>query len=306
MKMHKLIINAAITGTVHAKSENPNLPCNPDEIIADARRCRDAGASIIHVHARDKSGLPTYKKEIYHDIISGIRSECPDILICASLSGRIYKEFWQRSQVLELQLDCKPDFASLTLGSMNFPNQASINESEMIKSLAKAMNERKIVPEWEVFDLGMVDYAHYLIRKNILVSPHYCNIFLGSLGTLNATPFNLAAMARALPPRTVWSAAGIGRFQFYVNSMAITMGGHVRVGLEDSLYYDTEKKHLATNAGLIERVVRVASTIGREVASPDEAREIIGMPLRTSKSGIQIKAIPKSSAYKIRKQTTKI
>ncbi|MCK4294185.1 MAG: 3-keto-5-aminohexanoate cleavage protein [Planctomycetes bacterium] len=119
--------------------------------------------------------------------------------------------------------------------------------------------------------------AHYLIRKGVLVRPYYCNIFLGSLGSMSATPFNLAAMVRALPEGTVWSATRIGRFQFYVNSMAIAMGGHVRVGLEDSLYYDREKVHLATNAGLIERVVKVAGAMGHQIASPDKARRIIGL-----------------------------
>jgi 3-keto-5-aminohexanoate cleavage enzyme len=275
--MEKLIINAAITGMVPTKDDNPDLPCSPEEIIADVRRCRNAGASIVHIHARDELGRPTYRKEIYYEIINGIRMECPDILICGSASGRVYREFWQRSAVLEPGPDCKPDLASLTLGSMNFPNHASVNEPEMIKMLANAMSERGIVPEWEVFELGMIDYAQYLIRKGILVRPYYCNIFLGSLGTLSATPYNLAAMIRALPSGTIWSAAGIGRFQFYVSTMAVTMGGHVRVGLEDNLYYDADKKKLATNAGLIDRIVEVAQAIGRPVASPAEAREIIGM-----------------------------
>ena len=282
-EMDKLIINAAITGLVHNKADNPNLPCSPDEIVKDARRCRDAGACIVHIHARDKLGQPAYEKEIYHEIISGIRSECPDILICGSASGRVHNNFAQRCQVLEPGPDCKPDFASLTLGSLNFANQASVNEPETIKSLARAMNERGVIPELELFDVGMVDYAHFLISKSILLKPYYCNIFLGSLGTLSATPFNLVMMVRALPAGTVWSAAGIGRYQFYVNSMAITMGGHVRVGLEDSLYYDAEKNLLATNAGHIDRVVKVAQSIGREIASPDEAREIIGLSQRECK-----------------------
>lgn len=289
--MKKLIINAAITGMVPTRADNPDLPCSPEEIVADARRCRDAGASIIHVHARDESQLPTYRKEIYHEIICGIRTECPELLICGSTSGRIHREFWQRSEVLEPGPGCKPDFASLTLGSMNFPSQASVNEPEMIKALANAMNERGIVPEWELFDLGMIDYAHHLLGKGILVKPYYCNIILGSLGMLSATPYNLAAMVRSLPDGTIWSAAGIGRFEFYVNCMAIAMGGHVRVGLEDSLYHDTEKQHLATNSGLVERVVKVAEAIGRRIASPDDARQIIGLPRRLYRSQTQIEDV---------------
>lgn len=284
--MDKLIINAAITGMVPMKSDNPNVPISPDEIVADARRCRDAGASIVHVHARDEDGRPTYKKEIYYEIMSRIRKECPGLLICGSASGRVYKEFWQRSEVLSPGPGCQADLASLTLGSLNFPKQASVNAPEMIQALAEAMNERGIVPEWELFDLGMVDTAHFLIKRGLLHKPYYANILLGSLGTLSATPYNLVAMVRALPEGTVWSGAGIGRFQFYVNSMSVTMGGHVRVGLEDNLFYDpVEKTQPATNAGLIDRVVEVARAVGREIASPEEAKQIIGIPIfRESKA----------------------
>jgi len=275
--MDKLIINAAITGIVPTKAENPNLPTTPEEIVADVRRCRDSGASIVHVHTRDEHDRPTCRKEVYYEIMTRIRQECPDILITGSTSGRVCNEFSLRSAALSPGPGCRPDFGSLTLGSLNFPNQASVSEPEMIQALARAMNERGIVPEWELFDLGMIDYADYLIRREILIKPYYCNILLGSIGTLSATPHNLVAMVRALPEGTVWSATGIGRFQFYVNSMAITMGGHVRVGLEDSLYYDQEKNQPATNAGLIERLVKLSRAAGREIASPDEARMIIGL-----------------------------
>lgn len=158
--MEKLIINAAITGMVATKADNRNVPITPDEIVADVRGCREAGASIVHIHARDESGLPTYRKEIYQEIMTRIREECPELLICGSTSGRVYREFWQRAEVLSPGPGCKPDLGSLTLGSMNFPKQVSANPPDMIQSLAAAMNERGIVPEWELFDLGMVDYAH--------------------------------------------------------------------------------------------------------------------------------------------------
>ena len=128
----------------------------------------------------------------------------------------------------------------------------------------------------------MVDYAHYLIGRGLLRPPYYCNILLGSLGTLSASPFNLATIVRALPPRTTWAAAGIGRFQFQTNALAITMGGHVRVGLEDNLYYDDARTVLATNAMLIDRLVKLARAAGREVATPDDARAIIGLPAKVA------------------------
>lgn len=269
-----LIINAAITGMVPTKTDTPHVPITPEEIIADVRRCRDAGASIVHLHARHADGSPGYEKAIYAEIFQGVREECPELLISGSTSGRVYGEFAQRSQVLELQ----PELGSLTLGSLNFPQQASINAPQMIRQLALAMQEQGVRPELEIFDLGMADYAHFLVRKEVLRPPHYANILLGSLGTLSATPENLAATVRALPPETTWAATGVGRFQFSINALAVTMGGHVRVGLEDSIYYDTGKQQLATNAGLIERVVGVARAIGREVATPAETREMLGIP----------------------------
>jgi 3-keto-5-aminohexanoate cleavage enzyme len=271
--MHPLIVNAAVTGMVPMKADNPHVPMTPEEIIADVCRCRDAGATIVHLHARGEDGLPTCQREIYGEIIQGVREECPEVLISGSCSGRVHGEFRQRSQVLELQ----PDLGSLTLGSMNFPKQPSINAPQMIEQLARAMQCRGVVPELEIFDLGMADYAHHLIHKGLLVPPLYANLLLGSLGTINATPGHLTTLVRALPEGTVWAATGIGRFQFFVNAMAVTMGGHVRVGLEDALYYDWQTKRPATNAGLIDRVVGVARAIGREIATADQTRQILGL-----------------------------
>lgn len=281
MHASPLIINAAITGMVPTKRENPHVPVSIEEIVADTRRCRDAGASIVHIHARDDDGLPTYRKEIYAEIFSAVHAKCPDLLISGTTSGRRHKEFWQRSQVLELEGNLKVDMASLTLGSMNFPTQASINEPKMIHDLATLMRQRGIVPELELFDLGMVEYAHYLIQRGVLTPPFYANLLLGSLGTLSATAHNLTTMVRALPPETTWAAAGIGRSQFFMNSLAVTMGGHVRVGLEDNLWFDSARTDHATNPRLIERLVKLAEAAGRTIASPDEARKIIGLPLST-------------------------
>ena len=274
--MDPLIINAAITGMVPTSHDSPYVPLQPRQIVVDACRCRDAGATIIHLHARDDNEKPTYKKEVYAEIFQGVREECPELLISGSCSGRLHGEFWQRSQVLELD----PDLGSLTLGSLNFPKQASINEPSMIQQLALKMKQREIVPEMEIFDLGMADYAQYLIQKEIIVRPYYANILLGSLGTMAATPENLCTVVRALPAGTTWAATGIGRYQFFINSLAVTMGGHVRVGLEDALYYDWKDKPLATNAGLIDRVVRLARAAGREIATPEQTEQMTGIRRR--------------------------
>lgn len=280
MNFDNLIINAALTGMVPTQRDNPHVPVRPEEIVADARRCHEAGASIVHVHARGEDGRPTCRREVFAEIIDGIRTTCPDLLISATTSGRLQKEFSARSQVLDLQDRLKPDLASLTLGSMNFPTQASVNDPETIQALARTMRDRGIVPELELFDLGMADYAHYLIAHGLLRPPFYANLLLGSRGTLAASPQNLTTLIRALPPGTTWAATGIGRSQFFVNGMAIAMGGHVRVGLEDNLWYDDDRTELATNAGLIDRLVNVASAVGRGIASPAEARRLIGMAAR--------------------------
>jgi 3-keto-5-aminohexanoate cleavage enzyme len=273
--MRKLIINAAITGMVPMPADNASLPVAPDQIVAEAVRCHNAGAAIIHVHARDASARPTWQPDIYRAIIHGIRAACPGLLISGSTSGRLWPEFDKRAAVLE----CQPDFGSLTPGSLNFAKSASVNEPEMIVRLATAMQQRGIMPELEFFDLGMIDFVRdHLIPRGIVSTPCYANILLGSRGTAAASPRNLVTLVEALPPQTTWSVAGIGRHQFPMNALAVTMGGHVRVGLEDNLWMDPDRRDPATNARLIERVVRLAQAAGRDPASPAEAREIIGLP----------------------------
>jgi 3-keto-5-aminohexanoate cleavage enzyme len=200
-----LIINAALTGNVPTKAQNPYVPVTPDEIVDDCERCVDAGASVVHLHARDRDGRPTYRRDVYAEIVADVRERCPDVIVCVTTSGRVHPEFDQRAEVLELEGALKPDLASLTLGSLNFPTQASVNEPEMIQRLAERMRERGIIPELEIF-VGMVDYAKFLIERGVLEPPFYFNLLLGSLGTLSATPFNRAALVQSLPPGAIWSA----------------------------------------------------------------------------------------------------
>lgn len=272
-----LIINVALTGNIPKKSDNPAVPISPEEIAADARRCYEAGAAIVHLHVRDEEGQPTHRQEVFAEVISRVREVCPEVIVCATTSGRVNPEYEARSQVLELDGDAKPEIASLALGSFNFPRQVSVSEPETIRRLAERMLERGITPELEVFDLGMLDYAKYLIGKGVLRPPFYFNLLLGSLGSLNATPFNLATLVLSLPEGSIWSAAGMGRHQFQVNSIAIMMGGHVRVGLEDNLFMDAGKTRPATNPALVERLVELARSGEREIASAARAREIIGL-----------------------------
>lgn len=273
----KLIINAALTGMVAGRKESAHVPLTPDEIIEDAVSCRQAGAAIVHLHARGKDEKPVCEKAYYREIIEGVRSRCPDVIVCASTSGRVHNAFAQRSDVLALTGRAKPDMASLTLGSLNFPQSASVTDPDMIRHLAEKMKEAGIVPELEVFDTSMLYTMKELIRTGVLTPPFYCNLLLGSLYSTPATLFNLACLVKDMPYDTQWAAAGIGIFQLKMNTAAILMGGHVRVGLEDNLYYDAAKTEPATNPGLVERIARLAKELGREIATPKEARQMIGL-----------------------------
>jgi 3-oxoadipate:acetyl-CoA acetyltransferase len=275
--MSLLIINAALTGMVPTKKDTPHVPISIEEITADARRAVDAGAAILHLHVRYPDGRPAYERELNAALFASVRAACPDVLISGSTSGRVFNEIGQRAAVI----DACPDLASLTLGSMNFATTASVNAPDTIRELARRMRASCVRPELEIFDLGMADFANHLLQRKELEAPLYANILLGSLGTANATALNLATIVRALPPGTTWASAGIGRFQFFVNGLAIAMGGHVRVGLEDNIWMDPEtKRDLATNARLIDRTVAVARAHGREIASCADARRLLGLELR--------------------------
>lgn len=276
----EIIINLAPTGMVPTRADTPHVPLTPEEVAADVRRCRDAGASIVHLHPRDEAGEPTQSPERAAAFIASVRAAVPDIVACITTSGRRNPELDLRAAVLDLDGPVRPEMASLTLGSLNFPKQASINAPATIEGLAERMRERGIVPEWEVFDFGMLDYAVYLRGRGLLGDPVYVNLLLGSLGTLAATPLNLALLVERLPAGATWAATGIGRFQFPMHRLAIAMGGHVRVGLEDNLWYDDARTRLATNPMLVERIVQIARAMGREPATPGDVRARLGIPTR--------------------------
>ena len=274
----ELIINLCPTGMIPTRADTPHVPLTPEEVAADVRRCADLGASIVHVHPRDVAGVPTQSAERAAEFFRAIREQVPDIVLCATTSGRLVPDLELRAAVLDLDGDIRPEMASLTLGSLNFPKQASVNSPDTIKGLAARMAERNIVPEWEIFDLGMIDFARYLRDHGLLGGRIYANILLGSLGTLSATPLNLALAVDRLPQGATWAATGVGRFQFAVHKWAIAMGGHVRVGLEDNIWWDDERTEPATNPRLVERLVTIARHMGREPASPAWVRSLLDIP----------------------------
>jgi 3-keto-5-aminohexanoate cleavage enzyme len=278
--LDKLIVNLAPTGLKPSNPVNPNVPVSPGEIIRQVNECAALGVSIVHLHAREEDGSPTHRKEIFRRIIEGIRERRPDLVICVSVSGRAFPEFSLRSEPLDLEGDARPDMASLTLGSMNFYREASVNSPDTIRALAGKMAEKGIKPEIEIFDMAMIDQMKWLASKGFITPPFYANLILGAPIHQPLDPGRLALLVRELPPGTCWAGGAIGPAQPRVNAMAIAMGGHVRVGLEDNLHWDPGRSRLARNAELVERVVGIGQTLCREAATPSETRGILGLPQR--------------------------
>jgi len=272
---NNFVLNFTPTGMIPTKGMTPKVPVTPEEIVEDVLEAAELGANMVHLHAREPdTEQPSYKKEIYADIISGIRKKDKDLILCVSTSGRHFFEFEKRSEVLELKGELKPDFGSLTLSSLNFNKQASINEPRMIKALAAKMQENGIRVEFEAFDLGMINYAKYLIQKGLITQPYYFNFILGNIACAQANLLSLGLMIKELPGNSIWAAGGVGNPQLMVNVMALVAGGGVRVGLEDNIWYDQERTKLASNQEIIERIMIVARELGKSPYTSKELRSL--------------------------------
>jgi 3-keto-5-aminohexanoate cleavage enzyme len=264
--MDDLIINFAPTGIVPTKEMTPFVPITPDEIIEQVHEAYEIGITMVHVHARTDDGGSEYKSSVYAKIIGGIQKHCHDLIIVVSLSGRRYSEFEKRSEVLDL----RPDMGSLTLSSMNFSREPNINAPDMIMMLARKMKKLGVVPEFECFDSGMINYSKYLINKEIVSPPYYYNFLVGGLFTAQADMSHVGIMVRDLPDDSYWSLAGLGAEQLKANMFGVAAGGGVRVGLEDNIWYDKNRTKLATNKELLLRIHELASVVERKVMSPRE------------------------------------
>jgi 3-keto-5-aminohexanoate cleavage enzyme len=268
-----LIINFTPTGMIPNKNMTPHVPVSVSEIVEDVHRASEIGITMVHLHARDPiSQIPTYEKEIYGKIIEGVRKYAPYLVICVSLSGRNFGELEQRSDPLLLEGALKPDMGSLTLSSLNFNKVASMNTPDMIMDLAALMKEKGIVPELEAFDIGMINYAKYLIKKQLLNPPYYFNLLFGNIACSQANLLHAGVMVNDLPENSFWSLAGIGNDQLKMNSLSIAVGGGVRVGIEDNIWYNTSRTKLATNRDLIKRIHIIANSNEREIMTPQEFR----------------------------------
>lgn len=282
--MRKLIITAALTGGLHGKEANPALPEQPPEIIEDAVRCFEAGAAIVHLHARDSEGKGVGDPALFEEMNSGIRERCPVVIQNTTGGPGIPVEERISS------LDAAPEMASLNMGSVVFftgsgevPRETLfMNLRSEIEAFARAMLERDIKPELEVYNPSMFGEVYNLIEKGLLEKPYYVNFVMnvGGMGGYPGTVKNLVTMMDHLPPDSLFNVSGIGSAQLPMNAAAIITGGHARVGLEDNVYY-RRGEPAEGNAQFVERLVRLAGELGREVAPPGEAREMLGIkPVR--------------------------
>lgn len=270
---NKLIITACICGAEVSKKQNPAVPYTVSEIQREALSAYNSGASVIHLHVRKDDGTPTQDIERFRECMDAIYCKCPDVIIQVSTGGSAEMRPSERISPLYLS----PEMATLDCGTCNFGyDDIFVNTVKTVTEFANTMKERNIKPELEVFDKGMVDTVLALNSNNVIVSPMHFNFVMGVPGAMAATTANLDFMVSSIPPDCTWTASGIGKYQFQVAKYAAEHGGHIRVGLEDNIYL--EKGILApSNGHLVEKAVEIAHLHNRSVASPQEAREILGI-----------------------------
>jgi 3-keto-5-aminohexanoate cleavage enzyme len=269
--MEKLIITAAICGAEVTKEHNPAVPYTVEEIGREAESAYKAGASIIHLHVREDDGTPTQDKARFKSCMDEIKKRCPDVIIQPSTGGAVGMTDEERLQPTELG----PEMATLDCGTLNFGgDEIFINTENTIKNFGRILKERGVKPEIEVFDKGMIDYAIKFQKQGFINKPMHFDFVLGV--QMSATARDLTFMVDSIPEGSTWTVAGMGRHQIPMAMIGMAMGGNVRVGFEDNIYLS--KGVLAkSNGELVEKVVRIAMELGREIATPDEAREILGL-----------------------------
>ena len=271
--MEKLIITAAICGAEVTKEQNPAVPYTVEEIVREAKSAYDAGAAIVHLHVREDDGTPTQSRERFKLCIDAIKKEIPDVILIPSTGGAVGMTAEERLQPTELY----PEMATLDCGTCNFGDDVFENTLPMMRDFGKRMLENHIKPEYECFEMGHLESILALAKKGqVPGAPMQFNFVLGVPGCTPATVGNLDWLVRRIPEGSTWTATGIGRNAFTLAAAAIVMGGNVRVGFEDNLYLS--KGVLAkSNGELVAKVVRLANELGREIATPAEARKILGL-----------------------------
>ena len=269
------IITVAITGSLPRKEHNPAVPITVEEQIASTHEAFQAGASIVHVHVREKDQSPSSDPAKFKAVLEGVREQCPGMIVQFSTGGR-----GRAAHERGAMLYHKPDMASLTTGSVNFPNMIYENPPELIDQLAGEMMTRRIKPEIEVFDLAMLYAAVRMAEAGELARPLHVQFVFGLKNTLppekEILAFEVGQLQKLLPDAT-WTAAGIGRSQLQINRWALEMGGHCRTGLEDNIRFD-KSRLAASNADLVERLADICKEYDRRPATPAEARQILSLP----------------------------
>ncbi len=271
--MEKLIITAAISGAEVLKEHNPAVPYTVEECAREAKSAYDAGASIIHLHVRKDDGTPTQDKNRFKEVMDAIYKVCPDVIIQPSTGGAVGMTDDERLQPTELN----PEMATLDCGTLNFGgDEVFTNTENTIKYFGKRMIENGIKPELEVFDKSMIDMALRLHKKGFITSPMHFDFVMGVNGGITGELRDFIFLRGSIPADATYTVAGVGRFEFPLAAAAIIDGGHVRVGFEDNVFLS--KGVLAkSNGELVEKVVRIAKEFGREIATPAEARKILGL-----------------------------
>ena len=273
IKTEKLIITAAICGAEVTKEQNPAVPYTLEEMVREAKSAYDAGAAVIHVHVRWDDGTPTQDRERFRVVMDAIRAACPGVILIPSTGGAVGMTPEERLQPTELM----PEMATLDCGTCNFGDDVFQNDMPTLRAFGKRMLENHIKPEYECFEIGHLDTALTLARKGQAPGePMQFNFVLGVGGCTPATVPNLCYLVSQIPAGSTWTVTGIGRHAFTRAAAAIAMGGNVRVGFEDEL--TLSRGVLAkSNGELVARVVELAKLLGREIATPDEARRILSL-----------------------------
>ncbi len=282
----KTIITCALQGAYGSKELNPNIPITPKELAEDAYNCWKAGAAIIHLHMKKEDGKsPSMEIEKFKLTKELIKEKC-DAVVNMTTSGEINSRgdcmtigsFDKNDTIRTGVIELKPELASFNVGTMNFGRIVYINPVPFTEKLANDMNEFGVKPEVECFDVGHIRAAEALIKSGHLKTPVHFQLCLGIPGGVAATIENLVYMSRLIPKDSTWSAFGIGSSHMPIMYSTLSLGGHIRVGLEDNLYY--EKGVLATNVQLVERAVKAAKLFGNDIATSDDARNILGLKER--------------------------
>lgn len=271
--MDKTIITVAPTGAWPTKKDTPYVPITPEEIAEETYRSWQAGASIVHIHVRDDNGLPCMNFEKFEETVRLIRERC-DIIINLTTSGDLdATDEMRMAHIKEL----KPELASFDAGSMNWLHTSVfINHPKFLEKLAETMLDYDVKPEIEIFDAGMIYNALYYLKKGLLKEPLHFQFVLGAAGGSAAEVKNLVYLKSLLPKNSTWSALGIGKGHIPIMMATIALGGHIRVGMEDNVYYGPGQL-AKSNAEFVARAARLIKEAGKEVATPDEARKILGL-----------------------------